>query len=85
MDSISGISGLTYSTGLSGDTTSTTSTTTGTDTTSTISDKQMFNAGLVTSTLDKLNDKTSGGNADYDFQKTVLSGKAASIGLDLTA
>jgi len=82
MDSISGISGLTYSTGLSGDTTSTT---TGPDPTSTISDKQMFNAGLVTSTLDKLNDKTSGGNADYDFQKTVLSGKAASIGLDLTA
>jgi len=82
MDSISGISGLTYSTGLSGDTTSTT---TGPDPTSTISDKQMFNAGLVTSTLDKLNDKTSGGNADYDFQKTVLSGKAASIGLDLKA
>lgn len=83
MDTISSLTGFAYGTGTSSGTS--TSLTSDTGTTSTVSDKQMFNASLVTSTLDKLNSGNSGGNGDYDFQKTVLSGKAASIGLNLKA
>ena len=88
MDSIgsfSSLAGPTYSTGTSGGTGTTSTLTSGSDTTSTISDKQMYNASLVTSTLDKLNSVGSGGGSDYDFQKTILNGKAASIGLNLKA
>lgn len=81
MDSIGGLSGLSgfgYSTGSTGGTT-------GTDKSSSISDKQVFNAGVVTSTLDKLNDSKTGGSSDYDFQKTVLSARGIGNHLDITA
>ena len=86
MDSIGLTTGLSSSIGTSGNTTSSSSLTSGSGTSSTISDKQMYNASLVTSTLDKLNSGGSGGgNSDYDFQKTILNGKAVSIGLNLKA
>lgn len=86
MDSIIGLSGLT---GLSSSlgTPSGTGTAIGSATgaTPTISDKQVFDASLVTSTLNTLNAGNSGGNSLYDFQNTILSGKAASIGLNFKA
>jgi hypothetical protein len=48
---------------------------------SAITDKESFGAAVVSSTLDKLNSGPSGGNSDYEFQKTVLGGHAASLGL----